>query len=115
MRRKLRSNLGASVRGVHRALTAFQLPIWLQPPLETLLVSLTSSCFIGMCQGVNRTTMIPKSAEPGVGDWRPITVASVIDRLFAKILESRQSKAVTLNSDQRGFMQQIDGCGENRW
>ena len=62
---------------------------------------------------VNRTTMIPKSAEPGIGDWRPITVASVVDRLFAKILEARLSRCLRLDPAQRGFIRGLDGCGEN--
>lgn len=62
---------------------------------------------------VNRTTLIPKSANPGPGDWRPITISSVIDRLFAKILEARLSKVVDLNATQRGFIRGLDGCGEN--
>lgn len=61
----------------------------------------------------NRTTMIPKSAEPGTGDWRPITMASVIDRLFAKILEARLSRHLRLDPAQRGFIRGFDGCGEN--
>ena len=62
---------------------------------------------------VNKTTMIPKSANPGIGDWRPITVASVVDRLFAKVLEARLSRCLRLNPKQRGFVRSIDGCGEN--
>lgn len=61
----------------------------------------------------NKTTMIPKSAQPDIGDWRPITIASIIDRLFAKILEARLSRAVRLDPSQRGFMKSVDGCGEN--
>ena len=57
--------------------------------------------------------MIPKSAEPDVGDWRPITVASVVDRLFAKILEARLSRCLGLDPTRRGFIRGLDGCGEN--
>lgn len=62
---------------------------------------------------INRTTLIPKSAEPSAGDWRPITVSSVIDRLFAKVLEARLSRVVDLDATQRGFIKGLDGCGEN--
>lgn len=61
----------------------------------------------------NKTTMIPKKLNPGVSDWRPISVASVIDRLFAKILEARLCTAIDLSSRQRGFIRALDGCGEN--
>lgn len=62
---------------------------------------------------VNRTTLIPKKADPGPGDWRPITISSIIDRLFAKVLEARLNKIVDLESTQRGFIKDLDGCGEN--
>jgi len=62
---------------------------------------------------LNKTTMIPKCEDPGVGDWRPITVASIVDRLFAKVLEARLSRAVMLDPNQRGFLRSLDGCGEN--
>lgn len=65
------------------------------------------------CLKINRTTMIPKCADPQPGDYRPITVASVVDRLFAKILEARLSKCVDLDASQKGFMRSVDGCGEN--
>lgn len=61
----------------------------------------------------NRTTMIPKSASPGIGDWRPITVASIVDRLFAKVIEARLSRCLKLDPRQRGFVRDLDGCGEN--
>lgn len=61
----------------------------------------------------NKTTMIPKSQDPGVGDWRPITLSSILDRLFAKVLEARLSQVVELNASQRGFIKSLDGCGEN--
>lgn len=62
---------------------------------------------------MNKTTFIPKKPQPGPGDWRPITIASMLDRLFAKILEGRLSKVLQLNPLQRAFMRGTDGCGEN--
>lgn len=62
---------------------------------------------------VNRTTMIPKVPEPSPSDWRPITIASMLDRLFAKILEARISRVIDLNPLQRAFIRGVDGCGEN--
>lgn len=61
----------------------------------------------------NKTTLIPKCEKPEKGDWRPITLSSIIDRLFAKVLEYRLSRVVDLNANQRGFMANLDGCGEN--
>lgn len=62
---------------------------------------------------VNKTTMIPKVFPPGDSDWRPITIASIVDRLFGIILERRLSDTVMLHSNQRGFLKRVDGCGEN--
>lgn len=61
----------------------------------------------------NKTTMIPKSSEPGPGDWRPITISSVLDRLFAKVLEARLSASIELDPRQKGFIKEQDGCGDN--
>lgn len=61
----------------------------------------------------NKTTLIAKTDKPEVGDWRPITLSSIIDRLFAKVLEFRLSRVVDLNACQRGFIANLDGCGEN--
>ena len=63
----------------------------------------------------SRTTLIPKkddATEPG--DFRPITVSSVIVRTFHKILASRLAKQVVLDQRQRAFIP-ADGCAENIW
>lgn len=59
-----------------------------------------------------RTTLTPKNEETRqIGNWRPITVSSIIVRLFNKILASRLS-ALKINSAQRGF-RPLDGCTAN--
>lgn len=62
-----------------------------------------------------RTTFIPKvpkAAEPS--QFRPITVASVLQRLMHRILAKRAMEAIPLNYRQRAF-QPVDGCTENIW
>lgn len=62
---------------------------------------------------VNRTTLLAKKANPGPQDWRPITVSSVVYRLFSKIITKRLIGEVHLSPHQRAFLPGIDGCGEN--
>lgn len=60
-----------------------------------------------------RTTFIPKTDEASsVGYFRPITVASILVRLFHKILSRRILEDVDLDIRQRAFIP-VDGCGEN--
>ena len=62
----------------------------------------------------NNTTLIPKTTDNLhlATNWRPITVSSVILRLFHRILAERILKAVVLNANQRAFIP-ADGCFEN--
>ena len=60
-----------------------------------------------------RTTLIPK--ETGTVDpakFRPITVTSVLTRLFHRILGSRIEKGCPINQRQKAF-RKIDGMSEN--
>lgn len=51
-----------------------------------------------------RTTLIPKKPVPeGPGDYRPITVTSIITRTFNKILAGRCLVACPLPMSQKGF------------
>ena len=62
----------------------------------------------------NRTILIPKTKNglDKVGNWRPITISSVILRLYSKMLAARFMKSLGLNTRQRGFMAR-NGCAEN--
>lgn len=61
-----------------------------------------------------RTILIPKTDNPSSpGEYRPITVASVLLRHFHKVLATRLNNALTLNRRQRGFRPNGDGCFEN--
>lgn len=63
-----------------------------------------------------RTVLIPKSSDaekPGdINNWRPITIGSVVIRLFSRIATARLSKACPINPRQRGFIC-ASGCAEN--
>lgn len=60
------------------------------------------------------TTLIPKVDTPvGPQEFRPITLSSVVLRLFHSIVASRLGR-IEIGHRQKGF-QQTDGCGENVW
>lgn len=60
----------------------------------------------------SRTVFIPKvTSEKSTIKWRPITISSVIIRVFHKIL-ARRLEALALHPCQRGFSR-IDGCFAN--
>lgn len=59
------------------------------------------------------TVFIPKKQNPeSHSDYRPISMSSVILRLFNKILANRLLKKVQFDHRQRAFIP-IDGCAEN--
>ena len=65
------------------------------------------------CLSSARTILIPKSDSPThPSEYRPITIGSVIVRIFHKIMARRLSGSFNLNPIQRAFMP-IDGCAVN--
>ncbi|KAL1116359.1 hypothetical protein AAG570_004834 [Ranatra chinensis] len=61
-----------------------------------------------------RTTLIPKGGnQTGPGDYRPITVASVVTRQFHRILSCRLAMAIRHVPEQRGFLRGRDGVAES--
>jgi len=62
----------------------------------------------------NRSILLPKTEEglEDVGNWRPLTISSVVLRCYTKILAKRLLKALPLNERQKGF-RQLPGCSEN--
>uniref|UniRef100_A0A3B5M253 Reverse transcriptase domain-containing protein n=1 Tax=Xiphophorus couchianus TaxID=32473 RepID=A0A3B5M253_9TELE len=64
----------------------------------------------------NRTILIPKVMDDEklkeLGNWRPITIGSMILRLFSRIMTARLARACPLNPRQRGFIA-ASGCSEN--
>lgn len=76
-----------------------------------------------LCTGIipkvfkkGRTILIPKSMDQAelldIGNWRPITIGSMILRLFSRIMTMRLARACPLNPRQRGFIPS-PGCSEN--
>uniref|UniRef100_A0A8C5JJ73 Reverse transcriptase n=1 Tax=Junco hyemalis TaxID=40217 RepID=A0A8C5JJ73_JUNHY len=63
-----------------------------------------------------RTVLIPKSSDAerlgDINNWRPITIGSVVIRLFSRIATARLSQACPINPRQRGFIR-ASGCAEN--
>lgn len=68
------------------------------------------------CLKKSRTTLIPKSTDPmkltDIGNWRPLTISSVICRAFSGILAKRLTDICELHPRQRGFIAS-PGCAEN--
>lgn len=63
---------------------------------------------------LNRTTLIPKGNKEldKITNWRPITISSILLRLFNKIIGYRMSRCFELDKRQLGF-QPINGCSMN--
>jgi len=62
----------------------------------------------------NRTTLIPKPNKDRLdaSNWRPITISSILARLYSGVLDFRLRSLVTLSASQRGFMP-LNGCYRN--
>ena len=61
----------------------------------------------------SRTTLIPKKDGASTpGDFRPITVSSVLTRAYHKVLANRLTKSVNFDRRQRAFLP-IDGTAES--
>ncbi|KRX12854.1 Retrovirus-related Pol polyprotein from type-2 retrotransposable element R2DM [Trichinella nelsoni] len=62
-----------------------------------------------------RTTLIPKTDDPrpDVEDYRPITVASSLYRLFSKIVTRRLEDSLSLHPRQKAFRSGTDGAFDN--
>lgn len=61
-----------------------------------------------------RSKLLPKGAEglDDVNNWRPLTIGSLLIRLYTRILAMRLQSKVQLHPRQKAF-QPLDGCGEN--
>ena len=60
-----------------------------------------------------RTTLIPKTGDlTQVGNWRPITIGTILLRLYCKIWDRRMRKKFKINERQKAFVP-VDGCYEN--
>lgn len=62
----------------------------------------------------NRTTLIPKPGKDAadVKNWRPITISSMLSRLFSSLLDRRLRSALRQNARQKGFTDE-NGCFAN--
>ncbi|KRZ48391.1 Retrovirus-related Pol polyprotein from type-1 retrotransposable element [Trichinella nativa] len=62
-----------------------------------------------------RTTLIPKTdnPRPDADDYRPITIASCIYRLFSKIVTRRLENCISLHPRQKAFRSGTDGAFDN--
>ena len=63
---------------------------------------------------LNRTALLPKGNEglDEIKNWRPITIASLLIRLYNKILAKRMQSVFLTSHKQKGF-KPINGVGQN--
>jgi hypothetical protein len=63
---------------------------------------------------INRTALLPKGNEglENIKNWRPITIASLLIRLYNKILARRMQRVFHINRKQTGF-KPMNGVGQN--
>ncbi|CAF1318614.1 unnamed protein product [Adineta steineri] len=63
---------------------------------------------------INRTVLLPKGKDnlDNIKNWRPITIASPLLRLYNKILARRMQNVFRTNSKQKGF-KPLNGVGQN--
>ncbi|KRZ81987.1 Retrovirus-related Pol polyprotein from type-1 retrotransposable element [Trichinella sp. T8] len=62
-----------------------------------------------------RTTLIPKTSNPrpDAEDYRPITIASCIYRIFSKIVTRQLENCISLHPCQKAFRSGTDGAFDN--
>ncbi|KAL8620402.1 hypothetical protein ACOMHN_055483 [Nucella lapillus] len=62
----------------------------------------------------SRSILLPKGKKDLnlIGNWRPLTISSILLRIYSKVLAKRLTAAVPLNPIQRGFIP-APGVGEN--
>lgn len=63
---------------------------------------------------INRTVLLPKGKDDldNIKNWRPITIASLLIRLYNKILARRMQEVFRTSSKQLGF-KPVNGVGQN--
>lgn len=85
----------------------------LVPVLKVLLTMVMLLGHLPVCLRGAKTIFILKKDQPEEpGNFRTITVAPMIVRLFHKVLAARLHAAIPLDMKQRAFIP-IDGCAEN--
>lgn len=64
----------------------------------------------------NRSILLPKSSEglEDINNWRPLTISSVLLRLYTSVIARRVLESFNLNERQRGFIA-APGCAENNY
>jgi hypothetical protein len=62
----------------------------------------------------NRSILLPKGENnlDNINNWRPLTISSVILRLYTSLIAKRVLTAYKINPRQRGFIE-ASGCSEN--
>lgn len=66
------------------------------------------------CWKINRTTLIPKAGKDlnDVKNWRPITIGSLMGRIFSALIDRRLRAMIKNHARQKGFTSE-NGCKQN--
>ena len=72
--------------------------------LSLIYTRMSLMLYIPKCFLKARTFLIHKGGDVNnIDNWRPITICSVLRRIFERILDSRIRSYVAFNPNQRGF------------
>lgn len=72
----------------------------------------TNTVPTGLSEG--KTVLIHKGGDPTrIGNWRPITIYSVVRRIIERVLDGELRSQLNLNINQRGFITRTPGCHIN--
>lgn len=72
------------------------------------------SSYVPTCFRFGRVILADKGDDPSeIGNWRPITIFSVVRRVIEKALDSVLRSQVEINRNQRGFVIGVPGCHVN--
>ena len=97
-------------RVLSRTIRELKLGTTFKAILEVMLATGT----VPNCLTRGKTILIHKGEDPKkASNWRPITIYSVIRRMFEKVLDVALRKQLKLNGNQRGFMNGTSGCHVN--
>lgn len=72
--------------------------------LAVIFTKMNETQFIPSCFKIARTILLDKGGNcKNFNNWRPISICSVIRRIFEKILDRRLRTYICFNENQRGF------------
>lgn len=108
---KIKSSTAGGPDTLRRAAISGRIQIKLLSGVYTLILA---SGHLPTAWSRNRTTLIPKEGKDNtkVVNYRPITISSLLSRLFWGIVDQRLRQVIAMNPRQKGFVAEA-GCFAN--